>query len=74
MIPHHPIPQTASTLGIHADPVIFEPLNQIQLSRSTYMVTSYVIFTPYLHFFSKFETHLINVTDDLNSPVFDPLP
>ena len=53
---------------IHADPVIFEPLNQIKFNRSTNKVTSYVDFTPYLHSFNKFETYLLNVTNHLKSP------
>ena len=32
------------------------------------MVTSYVNIIPYLNSFSKFETYLVNFTNDLNSP------
>ena len=32
-------------------PVIFEPLQNVQTSRSTYKVTSFVDFTPYLEYF-----------------------
>ena len=33
-------------------PVIFEPLQNVQTSRSTYKVTSFINFTPYLELFS----------------------
>ena len=39
-------------------PVIFEPKNDILLSRSTYKVTSYVDFAPYIGLFVKFHNHL----------------
>ena len=32
-------------------PVIFEPLQNVQTSRSTYKVTSFIDFTPYLEYF-----------------------
>ena len=61
--------KTSLVLEIHADLVIFEPLNQIQLCSSTYKVTSYVKFTPYVHSFSNFETYLVNFTNELSSDV-----
>ena len=39
-------------------PVIFEPLQNVQTSRSTYKVTSFIDFTPYLEYFQQFETYL----------------
>ena len=39
---------TAST-----EPVIFEPIRNIKLSRATYKVTSYINFEPYLQNFMK---------------------
>ena len=39
-------------------PVIFEPLQNVQTSRSTYKVTSFINFTPYLEYFQKFERYL----------------
>ena len=35
-------------------PVIFEPLQNVQTSRSTYKVTSFIDFTPYLEYFQQF--------------------
>ena len=54
--------------GMCKDPVIFKPLSQIQLSRSTYKVTNYIDFAPYMWSFRKFEAYLVNFTNDLNSP------
>ena len=39
-------------------PVIFEPLQNVQTSRSTYKVTSFIDFTPYLDYFWQFEAYL----------------
>ena len=39
-------------------PVIFEPLQNIKTSRSTYKVTSFIDFTPYLDYFRQFEEYL----------------
>ena len=50
------------------EPVIFEPKRRIKLSRSTYKVTSYVEFTPYLQAFKNYETYLIQFQNDINNP------
>ena len=39
-------------------PVIFEPLQNVQTSRSTYKVTSFIDFIPYLDYFRRFEEYL----------------
>ena len=39
-------------------PVIFEPLQNVQTSQSTYKVTSFIDFTPYLEYFQQFEEYL----------------
>ena len=39
-------------------PVIFEPIQNVQTSRSTYKVTSFIDFTPYLEYFQQFERYL----------------
>ena len=39
-------------------PIIFEPLQNVQTSRSTYKVTSFIDFTPYLEYFQQFERYL----------------
>ena len=39
-------------------PVIFEPLQNVQMSRSTYKVTSFVDFEPYLQYFRNFENYI----------------
>ena len=35
-------------IEINTEPVIFEPIRNIRLSRATYKVTSYINFDPYL--------------------------
>ena len=39
-------------------PLIFEPLQNVQTSRSTYKVTSFIDFAPYLEYFQQFEKYL----------------
>ena len=39
-------------------PVIFEPLQNVQTSRSTYKVTSFIDFTLYLEYFQQFKRYL----------------
>ena len=39
-------------------PVIFEPLQNIQTSCSTYKVISFIDFTPYLEYFQQFKRYL----------------
>ena len=46
------------TKGHGKYPVIFEPLQNVQTSRSTYKVTSFIDFTPYLEYFQQFEAYL----------------
>ena len=45
---HHLYPQAIMAPGMCEDPVTFEPLSQIVLGRSTYNITSYVDFAPYV--------------------------
>ena len=39
-------------------PVIFESLQNVQTSRLTYKVTSFIDFAPYLEYFQQFERYL----------------
>ena len=43
---------------INTEPVIFEPIRNIRLSRATYKVTSYINFDPYLTNFNKFGRYI----------------
>ena len=52
MLPSNDLPDTST------DPVIFEPIRNIKLSRATYKVTSYINFEPYLLNFMKFNEYL----------------
>ena len=53
--------------GQQAYPVQFEPLAHIRLSRSTYKITTFIEFGPYIDSFRKFqaylETFLMDLTD-----------
>ena len=53
--------------------IIFEPLQNIQMSRSTYRVTSFIDFDPYLQYFANFELYLKRFLKNLESFTEDPV-
>ena len=53
--------------------IIFEPLQNIQMSRSTYRVTSFIDFDPCLQYFANFELYLERFLKNLESFVEDPV-
>ena len=54
-------------------PVIFEPLQNVQTSPSTYKVTSFIDFTPYLEYFQQFERYLEAFKSSINDFENDPV-
>ena len=58
------IPNNDNT-DLNTEPVIFEPIRNIKLSRATYNVTSYINFDPYLANFEKFYKYLSAFKEDL---------
>ena len=48
--------------------VLFEPLRHIRLSRSTYKVTTFVEFEPFIQSFVNFENYLHQFIEDLEDP------
>ena len=54
-------------------PIIFEPLQNVQTSRSTYKVTSFIDFTPYLEYFQQFERYLEAFKSSINNFENDPV-
>ena len=54
-------------------PVIFEPLQNVQTSRSTYKVTSFIDFTPYLEYFQQFERYLEAFKSSISNFESDPI-
>ena len=54
----------------YIESVIYEPLPPIVLSRSTYKITSFIEFAPYMESFKKFERFLNRFTRDLDNPDF----
>ena len=54
-------------------PVIFELLQNIQASRSTYKVTSFIDFEPYLQYFQDFEVYLAAFKVSLEAMQDDPV-
>ena len=54
-------------------PVIFEPLQNVQMSRSTYKVTSFIDFQPYLQYFTNFEKYLNKFLQEIVNFMEDPV-
>ena len=52
--------------GQQAYPVQFEPLAHIRLSRSTYKVTTFIEFQPYINSFRKFQTYFGDLSKGLD--------
>ena len=50
--------------------VIFEPKLKIQLTRSTFKVTSFLDFQPYLKGFQSVDEYLKNLIRDINNPAY----
>ena len=61
------------TEGHSKYPVIFEPLQNVQTSQSTYKVTSFIDFTPYLEYFQQFERYLEAFKSSINNFENDPV-
>ena len=55
-------------LGQQPYSVQFEPLAHVRLSRSTYKVTTFIEFKPYIDSFRKFQTYLETFLADLADP------
>ena len=50
--------------------VIFEPQPKIQLTRSSYKVTSFLDFQPFLHGFQSVNRYLNDLWTDVNNPAY----
>ena len=50
--------------------VIFEPQLKIQLTCSSYKVTSFLDFQPFLHGFQSVSNYLDNLWTDVNKPFY----
>ena len=53
--------------------IIFEPLQNVQMSRSTYKVTSFIDFEPYLQYFANFEGYLNKFLQEIVKFMEDPV-
>ena len=62
-----PLPQNKNE-WVHS--VIFEPQPKIQLTQSTYKVTSFLDFQPFLRGFQSVNEYLKNLIRDINNPTY----
>ena len=49
-------------------PVIFEPQNKIQLTRSTYQVTTFLDFAPFVNGFNNVQNYIKDFKKDIHDP------
>ena len=49
-------------------PVIFEPQNKIQLTRSSYQVTTFLDFVPFMNSFLTVQEYIKNFKKDIKDP------
>ena len=63
-----PLDPSSQKLIYHGEPVIFEPLPNIRVSRSTYTVTSFIDLKPYLQQFESFADYFSKFLGDLMNP------
>ena len=52
-------------VGGLVNPVIFEPIQNVEFSRSVYKITSIVDFSPYVDYFKKYEQYITKLYRDL---------
>ena len=53
-----------------AHPIIFEPQPKIQLTRSSYQVTTFLDFAPYIDGFNRAKRYIENYHHDLKNPAY----
>ena len=63
-------PARAEHTSKYVESVIYELQPRVVLSRSTYKITSFIEFAPYIDSFKKFERFLHRFTKELDSPDF----
>ena len=51
-------------------PVIFEPQNKIQLTRSTYQVTAFLDFAPFMNGFNNVQNYIRSFKEDVSNPAY----
>ena len=54
-------------------PVIFEPQNKIQLTHSTYQVTTFLDFAPFVNGFNNVKNYIKNFKKDIHDPDYFPM-
>ena len=51
-------------------PVIFEPQNKIQLTHSTYQVTTFLDFAPFVNGFNSVQNYIRSFKEDVSNPTY----
>ena len=61
----NPYQDRTPEVGGLVNPVIFEPIQNVEFSRSVYKITSVVDFSPYVEYFKKYEQYITKLYTDL---------
>ena len=51
-------------------PVVFEPQNKIQLTHSTYQVTTFLDFAPFMNGFKNVQNYIRSFNEDVSNPTY----
>ena len=61
----NPYQDRTPLVGGYTYPVIFEPIKNVEFSRSVYKITSMVDFSPYVEYFQKYDQYITKLYRDL---------
>ena len=61
----NPYQDRTPAVGGYTYPVIFEPVQNVEFSRSVYKITSMVDFSPYVEYFKKYDQYITKLYRDL---------
>ena len=61
----NPYQDRTPAVGGYTYPVIFEPVQNVEFSRSVYKITSMVDFSSYVEYFKKYDQYITNLYRDL---------
>ena len=61
----NPYQERKPAVGGYTYPVIFEPVQNVEFSRSVYKITSIVNFSPHVEYFRKYDQYITKLYRDL---------
>ena len=61
----NPYQDRAPAVGGYTYPVIFEPIQNVEFSRSVYKITSVIDFSPHVEYFQRYDQYITKLYRDL---------